>query len=181
VADSASASLPVPQPEAYLLTFACYGARLHGDPRGSVDRHNNAFGGRLLAEDPDRYGKEGSRMLAGGYQLDEPSRSIVLDAIREVCSHESWTLHAAHIRSTHAHVVVSAPGPPERVLGKLKAYASRALNRSEGSVRKRWARHGSTVYLWQWGHVFDAVEYTHLRQGAPMARYLHPTLLPHFR
>jgi hypothetical protein len=25
----------------YLITFSCYGARVHGDERGTVDRHHN--------------------------------------------------------------------------------------------------------------------------------------------
>ena len=30
-------------PLAILITFRCYGTWLHGDERGSVDRHNNIF------------------------------------------------------------------------------------------------------------------------------------------
>jgi len=32
----------------YLITFACYGAHLHGDESGSVDRKHNLPGGRML-------------------------------------------------------------------------------------------------------------------------------------
>ena len=34
---------PGAEPWAYLLTFACYGERLHGDQRGSVDPNHNGF------------------------------------------------------------------------------------------------------------------------------------------
>ena len=38
-------------PLAYLITFACYGARLHGDESGSVDRHHNLPGTPYLPPD----------------------------------------------------------------------------------------------------------------------------------
>ena len=30
-------------PKAFLITFSCYGTRLHGDESGSVDRDHNAY------------------------------------------------------------------------------------------------------------------------------------------
>jgi hypothetical protein len=42
-------------PTIYLITFACYGCHLHGDPSGSVDRHHNLPGGRLSEADPNCY------------------------------------------------------------------------------------------------------------------------------
>jgi len=114
------------------------------------------------------------------FRLDAPSRAVVLRAVVEVCEHESWTLHAAHVRTSHVHIVLTAARAPEYALGKIKSYASRALNATEGEVRKRWTRHGSTVYLWDAGQLYDAVEYTHLRQVAPMTRYLNANLWPQF-
>jgi hypothetical protein len=47
------------QPWAYfLLTFTCYGDRLHGDKRGSVDRTHNHFGSRYLEARPLRVAYE---------------------------------------------------------------------------------------------------------------------------
>ena len=39
----------------YFITFACYGARLHGDESGSVDRRDNLVGNlieRIIVERP---------------------------------------------------------------------------------------------------------------------------------
>ena len=41
-------------PLAYLITFACYGARLHGDPDGSVDRSRNIWQAPMLEANPRR-------------------------------------------------------------------------------------------------------------------------------
>ena len=52
----------------------------------------------------------------------------------------------------HVHAIVEAEAPPERIMNEFKSYASRELNRlttTGGSERKRWARHGSTRWLWK--------------------------------
>jgi len=68
---------------------------------------------------------------------------------------------AAHVRANHVHVIVEADVRPEKVMIDFKAYASRALNRlgREGLDRRRWARHGSTRWLWKDQDVRDAIRY----------------------
>lgn len=53
----------------------------------------------------------------------------------------------------------------------LKSYSSRALNEHalDGPDRRRWARHGSTRYLWTAEAVRAAVRYVVLEQGESMA------------
>jgi hypothetical protein len=53
----------------------------------------------------------------------------------------------------------------------FKAYASRALNRIEGP-RRRWARHGSTRWLWRDQDVRRAIRYIVEEQGEPMAVFV---------
>lgn len=63
---------------------------------------------------------------------------------------------------------------PENVLNALKSYASRSLNRPgiDGPDRKRWARHGSTRWLWKDEDVQEAIRYAVSGQGEPMEVYL---------
>jgi REP element-mobilizing transposase RayT len=105
------------------------------------------------------------------YHLDPPHREAVLEAIQEVCQHRGWRLLAAHVRSNHVHTVVEPECPPARVMGDFKAYASRRLNRMslDEPNRKRWARHGSTRWLWQPQHVSAAMQYVVTEQGEPMS------------
>ena len=49
----------------YLITFACYGCRLHGDASGSVDRAHNLPGSRVVEAD-------GKRVLAESLRMDQP-------------------------------------------------------------------------------------------------------------
>lgn len=158
----------------YFITFACYGAHLHGDQAGSADPHHNPLGSPLLAPNPKRASAELRSLKQAPDLLDRDRRAAVLDAIRETCLHRRWSLLAAHVRTTHVHVIVDAGIPPETVMNDLKAYAARALNSLEGSAsaRKRWARHGSTRWLWKDQDVQQAIRYVVENQGEPMAVFI---------
>ena len=158
----------------YLITFACYGTHLHGDESGSVDRHHNTYTSRLADANPARVAVKLEQMDQVPYYLDRDRRVTVLDALREVCLHRGWNLHAAHVRTNHIHVVVEADVRPEVVMSTFKSYASRGLNRlgNFGPDRKRWARHGSTRWLWKDEDVQEAIRYVVWGQGEPMEVYL---------
>lgn len=163
--------MELPHPLAYLITFTCYGARLRGDEDGSVDRNHSIPETPFL---PPRRGwvfTDQRQMKQAPYKLDRERREIVLWALQQHCVHRNWRLLAAHVRSTHVHIVVAAEQAPERILTEVKAYASRALGRFgfENRSRKRWAYHGSTRYLWKPKHVAAAIEYVVHAQGEPMA------------
>ena len=155
----------------YLITFACYGRRLHGGESGSVDRRHNVPATPILEVDLARAAAERERMDQAPYDLDQIRRDVVLAAIQEVCAHRGWSLLAAHVRSNPVHTVVEAEGPPERVMGDFKAYASRHLNgmRVDEPNRKRWAHHGSTRWLWKPQHVSAAVQYVVAEQSEAMS------------
>jgi REP element-mobilizing transposase RayT len=155
----------------YLITFACYGCHLHGSESGSVDPEHNVPGHRMLDVDSARAAVERKLMDQAPYDLDKIRRDAVLDAIQEVCVHRSWRLLAAHVRSNHMHTVVEAEAPPERVMSDFKTYASRRLNRMriDEPNRKRWARHGSTRWMWKTKHVSAAIQYVVAEQGQAMS------------
>jgi REP element-mobilizing transposase RayT len=105
------------------------------------------------------------------YSLDAPRREVVLTAILERSAHQNWTLLAAHVRLNHVHVVVETEAKPERVMNDLKSYASRCLNQAgmDDQSRKRWARHGSTRWLWARQHISAAIRYIVDEQGNAMS------------
>ncbi|WP_321476798.1 transposase [uncultured Paludibaculum sp.] len=155
----------------YLITFVCYGCHLHGSEEGSVDRRHNRVGSPALDINPARANAAEGLMGQAPYTLDQIRRDTVLAAIVEACGHRGWMLLAAHVRSSHVHAVVDAEAAPERVMIDFKAYASRKLNRMglDGSDRKRWARHGSTRWLWEPRHISAAVQYVIAEQGTKMS------------
>jgi REP element-mobilizing transposase RayT len=164
---------PVAEPWAYFLTFTCYGTRLHGNDRGSVDREHNAPRGRYIPENARRVRYEQRLMSEAAITLSADERQLVLEQVLSVCEHEGWLLHAAHVRSTHVHAVLTAKIPPQEATRKLKAYASRALNERFGRREKRWATHGSMVWLWDPHRLDSAMEYVVRGQGRPMALYVN--------
>ena len=159
----------------YLITFVCYGTRLPGQA-GAVDRQHNLYKGPYpkQSEVRETFAKELARQVP--YTLDDARRRLVLEAIQEVCQWRKWMLMAAHVRTNHVHVVVDADRSPEQVMTAFKAYASRALNQSrlDGPNRTRWARHGSTRYLWYREQIGAAIGYVISGQGEPMAMFEVP-------
>jgi len=64
-------------------------------------------------------------------------------------------------------------------MNDFKAYASRRLNRMrlDEPDRKRWARHGSTRFLWKPQHVCAAIHYVVDEQGDAMSVFESRVLL----
>jgi REP element-mobilizing transposase RayT len=155
----------------YLITFACYGAHIHGEDAGSVDRKHHVFGDPVVEPDPKRRAAEERAMDQLPYTMDAPRRAVVLSALQQVCVSRGWALLAAHVRSNHVHVVVRTDVRPEKILNAFKSYASRALNEMSVDAvgRKRWARHGSTQWLWKHEQVSAAISYVVHEQGRQMA------------
>jgi len=156
------------QPLGFLITFRTYGTWLHGEDRGSVDRHHyNRYGApdmppnrRILAEERDN-------LRTQPVLLDRAQRDVVESAIREVCEHRGYVLHAVNARSNHVHSVVSAACEPELIMNSFKSYATRKLR--EGNLFNRrikpWGRHGSNPYLWTEEEVARAIDYVINGQG----------------
>jgi len=160
-------------PLAYFITFTTYGTWLHGRDPGSVDREHNMPGTPFLPPDPKSECNERSTMRQTPYFLDEGRRRAVLRTIREVAAHRNWKLWAAHVRSNHVHVIITANCKPEKVMADLKAWASRRLREAfaESSDRDRWTQHGSTRYVNDEASFHEAVHYVLEDQGEPMERY----------
>jgi REP element-mobilizing transposase RayT len=165
---------------AYFITFTTYGTWLHGRHTGSVDRKHNIPGTPFLPADPAREIEMRARMRQEPYLLDEPRRAVTLRTLLEVAQHRSWVLHAAHVRSNHVHILVSASDSPEKVMKDFKAWMSRRLREAfnEPADRDRWTQHGSTRWL-NSGAEFDAAwHYIVHGQGEPMAVYDSRTQSP---
>lgn len=158
-------------PLAYFLTLSSYGSRLHGDERGTVDRHTNSTGTSHLRRDDLRAAFERRIMVSGGFTFDAATRAALQTSFAETCQRRGWGLLALNIRMSHLHAVVAASvTSPEAAMQALKANGTRALREQVliGPAQKVWSRHGSTIYLWETEHVESAMDYTMNRQGADL-------------
>ena len=129
-----------------------------------------------MEADPQRFQAELRNMVQPPYGMNPAHRKIVLDALLDRCEQQGWKPLAAHVRMNHVHLVVEAEVLPERIMNDLKSYASRCLNRlgTDEPGRKRWARHGSTRWLWKPEHVSAALRYVVDEQGEPMSVFEAP-------
>jgi len=155
-------------PLAYMITFRCYGTWLHGDERGSIDRHNKRHGMPKYPEIEHWQQISTDRMKRQPVKLDARMRRSVEKAIRETCRIRNWTLLAINVRTNHVHVViVIGPKKPGIALNALKANATRQM-RADGcwtSDQTPWADKGSERYLWNESSVAKAIDYVTNRQG----------------
>lgn len=112
-------------------------------------------------------------MRCAPFELGADRREVVLGAVRRVCCERAWNLVAAHVRSTHVHVVLEGDGAPGRMVGDFKAYASRALRdaglAAEGE--RIWAGGGYWRWLPDERRLSLAVRYVVDGQGEAMTVY----------
>jgi REP element-mobilizing transposase RayT len=158
-------------PIAYFITFRSYGTWLHGDERGSVERHNeNMYGTPLLPPNPCWEAVERERLKHPAFLLDAQRRLAVNDAIQEVCRFRGYELSALAVRTNHVHAVVTAQCLPEGILNAFKAYSTRKMQERNlvGKTVQPWVRHGSTRWLWTAEAVTNAVNYVKYGQGEPL-------------
>jgi REP element-mobilizing transposase RayT len=155
-------------PLAYLITLRTYGTWLHGDERSSTRRRRkSATESKLIDINVPLEDKMREAMAQEPLILDQEQRSIVGEAIEEVCQYRNYSLHATNARTNHVHVVLTAQANPDRISDTLKAYATRRL-RERGLIdgnAKVWSRGRSRRYLWKPRHVDAAVEYVLYGQG----------------
>jgi REP element-mobilizing transposase RayT len=159
-------------PLAYLITFRCYGTRVHGDERYSVDRRHNVYGAPKISPNRILQNSDANQLKHPPQRLDAPKRQVVEEAVREVCNYRRYILRAINVRTNHVHTVVTAMRKPEPVLIAFQAYSTRALRKQKLTPPdlKPWARHGSTIYLWKERDVEKAIEYVLWSQGDELFR-----------
>ena len=160
-----------PRPtHAYLISVRTYGTWLHGDERGSTDRHNNAYATPFIPPNTQWRAYELRALKYDPVTLDAPCRRAVKAAILETCALRNWLLLAINVRTNHVHTVVSASCAPESALNALKANATRHM-RQAGCWPHRpspWSVGGSTRYAWTERQTEAAIDYVLNRQGPPL-------------
>ena len=155
-------------PLAVFFTFRCYGTWLHGDERGSVDRHNNVYRSPRIPSSPNWLKHNEDMLRHPPVKLNAERRRSVENAIRDLCIKRNWTLLAIHVRTNHVHVVVCIGSKkPKDALIALKANATRQLREDRLWLHEHspWADKGSKRNLWTEKSVWEACNYVNNEQG----------------
>lgn len=158
-------------PKGFLLTWSCYGQRLHGDSRGSVDDQNNIYATATVPTNPRLHSFEAARLAHAPTTLSAPMRRSVHQTILAHAALRGWCVHAANVRTTHVHVVVSGPAAaPMKAEGEFKAWATRRLREAQliGAATRVWTKQGSARWIWNDEGWCEAIAYVLAGQGEPL-------------
>ena len=144
-------------PVGYVITFRCYRTWLHGDERGSVDRHHRAYGTPGVQSGAIRRKHDRDLLKQPPVTLNSRQRAVIELAIYETCATRQWRLWTLNVRTNQ---VVSA----------LKANATRAMSEARlwTSELSPWEFRGSKKYLWDDKQLADAIAYVEYDQGEPL-------------
>jgi REP element-mobilizing transposase RayT len=156
----------------WLLTWTTYGTWLPGDERGFVSNVRAASGAGVRHNLPGAPCDAGipelrqymeARLKCPPIYLHADQAAALLDQFQETARYRSWLLTAAAIMRNHVHLVVGVPGDPDPsdLLGDLKSYGSRALNRRWGKPASGtwWTEAGSKRKLPNEAAVLGAIQY----------------------
>jgi len=163
-------------PLAYFLTWACYGQRLHGDDRGSIDREHNIRGTPYLPRDALRFEAERQLMRSPRFALTDEMRRVADPAVYALADEEGWRILAANVRSTHVHVVVDCRGKvsPEDAMTAFKSRITKDFGIADlvGADPDVWAEHGSTRWINHAAGLYGAIAYVNEWQSGKKKEWL---------
>ncbi len=148
-------------PLAYFITIGTYGTRLHGDPRGTVDRENHTPGDPFLAADPARSSFDAGSMSSAPTRLDSAQQELVESIVPQLADELGWTCHVVSAAPNHVHALISAEPHGHVVRRLLKRRLSQALS-DRWPVRPAatwWAEGGSVKWIWNPASLRAACEY----------------------
>src|SRR5436190_13907467 len=88
-------------PLAYFITFRTYGTWLHGDERGSVDRHNNRYGALLIKPNSNWLAYNRNQLKHAPVKLNKRQRTLIKESIERTCDVRGWRLYKTNVRTNH--------------------------------------------------------------------------------
>ncbi len=116
-------------------------------------------------------------LLGDPIWLEEQQAIELLAQFHETCNHRKWLLAAVAIMRAHIHVLLGVPGDPkpDSLLGGLKAYGSRELNRLYGVPASGtwWTESGSKKRKRDLPAILNAVDYI-AKQENPLVIWINP-------
>jgi REP element-mobilizing transposase RayT len=180
--------------QTWFITSTTYGTWLPGDERGFVSNVMDEQGDWFLQNDPgtpylanDAARKSLAQTVMKGppVYLTLEQATAVASQFHETIEHRGWKLHVFAIMAGHVHIVITADDAVESsdILGDLKSYASRRLNREWNRPVSGtwWTESGSQRPIEDDAHFVNVVRYVANQPGCfvlwidPELKYLLET------
>jgi hypothetical protein len=117
-------------PLAYHITFGTYGARLHGDERGTVSRGRNRFGEPIVGKDVVWERMERSQLKFPPVVLSDAQQRRVEDVVPAICERGGWEYQMAAGQPDHVHVMLTTPNDGKRVRKWLKTWLGQEMSKA---------------------------------------------------
>lgn len=137
-------------PIAYHITFGTYGTRLHGDPRGTVDRAHNRPGEPIVGADLRRWEREHERLRFAPIELTQEQMIFAESVVPAICTRGRWTHHTSAAGPDHVHVLLTSTADGAAVRKWLKRWLGEVMSSRwplpPGATW--WAECGSVKWVW---------------------------------
>lgn len=156
-------------PLAYHITFGTYGTRLHGDPRGTVDRSHNRPGDPILGADPSRWQREQGTLRYPAVFLTDQQRQHVEAEVACICQRGGWEYIICSAASDHLHTLLSAAAEGAAVRKWFKRWLGETLSERwplpDG--QSWWAEGGSVKHVWDEDYLENVYGYISGQRTTP--------------
>jgi REP element-mobilizing transposase RayT len=151
----------MPKPLAYFISWGTYGTRLHGDPRGTVDRDHNERGTPVLGFDPIRWEREKGLLKFPPVFFTREQMRFAESVIPEICERGHWNYLTCAAGPDHVHAVLDFPFDPKAVRGLLKRWLGQELSNQwrlpAGATW--WAESGSIRWAYEQDYLRNILNY----------------------
>ena len=148
-------------PLAYHITFGTYGTRLHGDPKGTVDRAHNRPGDPILGQHDAWMCEEQSRMRFSAMFLTDEQRRFIEHVFTSLCVECQWQYRIVAASPDHVHALLTTRVEAKAVRKLLKRRLSQTLSErwplAAGQVW--WASGGSIKWIWNESYLSNVHHY----------------------
>lgn len=137
------------RPLGYFLSWGTYGTRLHGDPRGTVDRTETGHRDPILGPDEQRWEYEREMMRFAPVILTRERRLFAESTIPEICERGLWTYHTCAVAPDHVHVILTSDHEPKTIRRIIKRWLGQSLSERwpPDAGATWWAECGSVKWL----------------------------------
>jgi len=112
---------------AYHITFGTYGTRLHGDPRGTVDRDHDEYGTPVLGYDEHRWEREKQNLKFPPVILTRGQMIHIEHLQPIICQRGHWRHITGAAGPDHVHEILQSPFDPETIRRLFKRWLSQQL------------------------------------------------------
>jgi len=155
---------PIHHPIAYHITFGTYATRLHGDPRGSVDRSHNNPNDPIIGKVDHWQKYERNRSNFEPVYFDSNQRAFIENQFPDVCNRGGWELHIVAAQRDHLHCLISTDTEGKVVRKLIKRWLGQLISErwSKCSPHATWWAKGGSV-KWVWDQVYFDRVYTYIQ------------------